>query len=200
MYCVGLTGSVASGKSTVTALFQAKGVDIISADAIAKALVEPGKPAFKTIVQHFGTNVLTDNNTLNRRQLRHIIANDRHQRIWLEQLLHPLIRKQIEHDIGQCTSTYCMIEIPLLTDKSTYPYLNRIILVESDPAIQLARLMTRDNASEKQALALLATSQAHDKQRRRLADDYLINNGSIDALKSQVNALHHSFLNRSTSL
>lgn len=193
MYCVGLTGSVACGKSTVASLFQAKGVDIISADKIAKELVEPNQPAFKAIITYFGQEIRTQDGRLNRRLLRTIITSNADDRIWLENLLHPLIRKKIEQDIQHCTSRYCIIEIPLLTDRSAYSYLNRIILVEADSKTQIERLMMRDNCSKEQAIALLATSLAHDKQRHAIADDYLINNGTIKTLQQQVSKLHDYF-------
>lgn len=194
MYCVGLTGGIACGKSTISTLFQTKGVDVISADTIAKTLVAPHQPAFKKIIEYFGVTARTEQGDLNRSYLRDLIANDADKRVWLENLLHPLIRKQIEQAIQQCISFYCIIEIPLLTDKSAYPYLNRIVLVESNLETQLNRLMLRDNLSKQQALALLAISQVHDKQRQALADDYLMNNGSMNALQQQVNQLHDYFL------
>ena len=197
MFCIGLTGSVASGKSTVARLFQSKGIDIINADVIAKALVEPNKPAFKEIIEHFGRTILTDNGELNRRLLRELIMQNACDRAWLENCLHPLIRQQIEQDISQCKSPYCMIEIPLLTNKSAYPYLNRILLVTADTEKQITRLIARDNCSKEQALALFTTSHSHENKRHALADDYLINNGSMSELQEKVAKLHYDYIRRS---
>lgn len=197
MFCIGLTGSVASGKSTVARLFQSKGIDIINADLIAKALVEPNEPAFKEIIEHFGKTILTDDGELNRRLLRELIMQQPTDRAWLENCLHPLIRQQIEQEIQQCNSPYCIIEIPLLTDKSAYPYLNRILLVTADSEKQIARLIERDNSSKEHAHALFTTSHSHENKRHALADDYLINNGTICELKEKVAQLHYDYIRRS---
>jgi dephospho-CoA kinase len=190
MFCIGLTGTIASGKSTVAKQFEALGIDIINADHIARSLVEPGKPAFQDIVKHFGTSILTDNSTLNRAQLRQRIASNPVERAWLEALLHPLIREQIQLDITQCKSPYCVIEIPLLTDKAAYPYLNRVLLVCAPPEKQIKRLIERDHCTRNDALAMLATTKNDDEKRRAIADEVFVNNGSIKALQNKVIAFH----------
>lgn len=197
-FCVGLTGSIASGKSTIAAFFAKLGIDIINADHIAKALVQPGKPALQDIVNHFGPSVLNPNGELNRSHLRDLIANNPNHRAWLEKLLHPLIRKQIQADIQHCNSAYCIIEIPLLTDKSPYPYLNRVLLVRADNETQIARIMARDNSSREQSLAMLAATHSDEDKRRAIADDTLMNKGSVAALQKEVSALHERYLYEAT--
>ncbi len=194
MYCVGLTGSIASGKSTVAARFAALGMDVISADEIARALVKPGQPALQQIIDHFGTSVLTPTGELNRRYLREHILKHAADRVWLEQCLHPLIRECIQHAIQACKSPYCIIEIPLLTDRTLYPYLNRVLLVEGVRASQIARLMQRDHHSREQALAMLATTQADEPTRQAMADDRVLNDGSVDALHEKIDTLHAQYL------
>jgi len=194
MYCIGLTGTIASGKSTVAAHFAKLGIDVINADHIARALVEPDQPAFQQILHHFGKSVLTADGNLNRRHLRELIVNHANERLWLENLLHPLIREQIQHDIGHCKSPYCVIEIPLLTDKSSYPYLNRVLLVTANAEQQVTRLMARDHSSREQASALLATTRADVDKRRAIADDVLINDGTVKALQNKVALLHRQYL------
>ena len=194
MFCIGLTGSTASGKSTVAHCFKQLGIDVINADQIAKSLVQPQQPAYQQIVHHFGQSVLTEDGQLNRRYLRDIIVNNVEARLWLENLLHPLIRDNIQQTITTCSSPYCIIEIPLLTDKSTYWYLNRILLVLADPEEQITRVMARDHCSREQACALLAISEACDAKRKQLADDILINDKTIDILKAQIHALHLQYL------
>ena len=194
MYCIGLTGTIASGKSTVAALFKSLGIDVINADHIAKTLVQPNQPALQEIIKHFGVSILTEKGELNRRHLRELIVHNVNERVWLEDLLHPLIRQQIEQDINLCKSPYCIIEIPLLTDKLAYPYLNRVLLVTADPEQQIARLMTRDNSSKEQACAILATTQPNEDKRRAIADDYLINDGTVETLQKKVTELHNYYL------
>ena len=196
MYCVGLTGRIASGKSTVAELFSALNVDIISADQIAKQITQPGEPAFIQILSHFGHSLLTTKGTLDRKALRDEIFNAPSERIWLEQLLHPLIRENIENAIQHCKGRYCIIEIPLLNDKKTYPYLDRILLVEAKHAQQIQRIMDRDHCTDIQAEAIL-NSQLNDSHYRNLADDIIINNGTIIDLKLQVHRLHTDYLHQS---
>jgi len=189
MYCIGLTGGIASGKSTVSSYFLTLGIDVISADHIARTLTTSNQPAFDAIKQHFGIDVVTKDGELNRQTLRQIIFSSTHERQWLERLLHPLIRKQIELEVSQCSSPYCVIEIPLLQDKSDYPYLNRVLLIEAGPEQQLTRLMIRDKSSKEQALAIIAT-----QTRPAMADDQIMNNGSIEQLQEKVDALHRQYL------
>lgn len=193
MYCVGLTGNIASGKSTVASQFANLGIDVISADLIAKKLTAIGQPAFKQIVKHFQPTVLTPTGELNRRHLRELIFNSDEDRLWLETLLHPLIREQIQHEISHCHTPYCLIEIPLLTDKSSYPYLNRVLLVLAKHEQQIARLNWRDGSSREQSLAILKT-QANETTLRMLADDVLMNDGSLEALQAQIIQLNHQYL------
>lgn len=194
MFCIGLTGTIASGKSTVAALFAKRGIDVINADHIAKMLVKRGQPALQQIIDHFGKSILTTEGELNRRHLRELIVNNTNKRIWLEELLHPLIRKQIQAEIDDCKSPYCIIEIPLLTDTTHYPYLNRVLLIQAHPEQQIMRLMTRDHSSREQACALLATTRADDIKRQAIANDILVNDGSLVSLREKVDTLHDEYL------
>ncbi len=193
MYCVGLTGNIASGKSTVAAYFANLGIDVISADKIAKELTTSAQPAFQGIVNHFGQAILTKTGELDRRYLRQLIFKNPVERIWLEQYLHPMIRKQVEIQALASKSPYCLIEIPLLRDRALYPYLNRVLLVEAETEQQIERLATRDNSSKADALAILAT-QADAVTLHKLADDILTNSGSLVELQEKVVELHMRYL------
>lgn len=195
MYCVGLTGNIASGKSTVAAYFATLGVDVISADAIAKQLTAKTQPALQEIINHFGEAVLTSNGELDRPYLRQLIFKHPEERLWLEKYLHPLIRKQIEALVQVAKSPYCLIEIPLLRDRSLYPYLNRVLLVEAKTDQQIKRLISRDNSSKKESLAILAT-QANQHTLHKLADDILENTSSLAELQKKVKQLHKLYLDR----
>lgn len=193
MYCVGLTGNIASGKSTVATYFANLGIDVISADKIAKQLTTNTQPAFQGIVNHFGKTALTSTGELDRRYLRQFIFKNPTERLWLEKYLHPLIRKQIEIEIQVATSPYCLIEIPLLTDRTLYPYLNRVLLVEAETEQQITRLTARDNCSKEDTLAILGT-QADKHTLHGLADDILTNTGSLVELQKKVSQLHKQYL------
>lgn len=192
MYCIGLTGSIASGKSTVATMFAELGVPIISADHIAKDLTKPGKPAFLKIIDHFGKEITSSEGNLNRPLLRDIIFKNIDDRLWLEELLHPLIRTNIEQEIKQLSSGYCLIEIPLLTNLLDYPYLNRVLLVLSDYESKIQRIMSRDKCSKQQAIAILK-SQPSETRYKELADDIVINNCSLNQLKKRVSELNTEY-------
>jgi dephospho-CoA kinase len=193
VYCIGLTGNVASGKSTVAKLFSDLGIQIISADTHSKRLTAKGMPCVEQIAKHFGETVLHSDGSLNRKQLRHIVFNHPSERAWLEQLLHPLIRQSIEQEVKDCKTPYCIIEIPLLINKAHYPYLNRILVVMASEEDQIQRVMKRDQSSREQAKAILAT-QPTEMARKEIADDVIINDSDIDHLQHEVNRLHNIYL------
>lgn len=194
MYCVGLTGNIGSGKTTVANFFQSLGIDIISADQVAKDLTLSNQPAFQEILQHFGPSVLKADGELNRPYLRQLIFTHEPNRIWLENLLHPMIRQMIKLKVSQVKSPYCIIEIPLLTSKTNYPYLERILLVKSEPKQQIERFMSRDHSSKEEALAILATQQAHVNIHLAMADDVIMNTGTLQDLQNKVIELHEQYL------
>lgn len=198
IYCVGLTGNIASGKSTAAHIFTDLGIDVINADHIAKELTVKNSQALKEIVSHFGVGVLDDEGHLNRRALRELIFNNPLERLWLENLLHPLIREQIHQKIKLCMSPYCVIEIPLLINKDHYPYLNRVLLITSSLATQIKRVMLRDQCSATHANAILM-SQPELKERYKLADDVVINDGDIADLKDEINSLHKKYLDKAST-
>lgn len=193
VFCIGLTGAIATGKSLVTGLFAQKGIAIISADNLAKMLLMPNQPALNQIRSYFGESIMTATGTLDRPRLRELIFNHPTQRKWLEALLHPLIRSAILESIQSVKSAYCVIEIPLLSSRADYPYLNRILLVLADSTIQLQRAMARDHCSLAQAKQIM-DAHPSDDQRVKIADDIILNNGSIDTLASHVDALHLMYL------
>ncbi|KTD75127.1 dephospho-CoA kinase [Legionella waltersii] len=197
VYSVGLTGNIASGKSTVAHLFSKLGVQVINADNIARELTAKNSPIYLQIVSHFGKSILDQSDHLNRPKLREIIFKDLKQKEWLEQLLHPAIRIKMQQEVSKTNSAYCLIEIPLLTSKDDYPYLNRILVVTAPIETQVMRVVTRDNCSKQHALDILA-SQPSLSSRLALADDVLINDNTIQALKSKVEKLHHRYLQESS--
>lgn len=193
VYCVGLTGNLASGKSTAATFFSALGVQIINADQISRELTAKNHAAYHEIIQHFGSEIVDENGELNRKILRTIIFSDPNARKWLEQLLHPLIRQKIKEQVDLCTTAYCIVEIPLLIDKKTYPYINKILLIDAPQGQQISRVMQRDQCSRKQALAILA-SQPEMSLRLKNADDVFVNDSGIEALKTAITHLHHKYL------
>ncbi|MFJ1267542.1 dephospho-CoA kinase [Legionella lytica] len=196
VYCVGLTGGVASGKSTAAEMFAELGIQVINADKISRALTQQGQEAYVQIVARYGIEILNEYNELNRKSLRAIIFSDSKERTWLEQLLHPLIRQKIKERVHSATTPYCIVEIPLLIDKKNYPYINRVLLIQAPKHIQIKRLMQRDNCNQKQALSILA-AQPDASQRIKNADDIVVNDAGAQELKTVITALHHQYLLKS---
>lgn len=193
VYCIGLTGNIASGKSTVAKLFTQLGVEVINADHISKDLTSKNQRATHQIIQHFGHDVELHPGELNRKKLRTRIFSNPTEKKWLEDLLHPLIRKIIEQNIAVSKAPYCLIEIPILIDKTFYPYLNKIVVVTSPIKLQIERVMTRDHCSEEEALAVLS-GQASLEKYLEGADEVIYNDSDLEALRHRVEHLHTAFL------
>ncbi len=195
MFIVALTGGIASGKSTVAALFAKLGVTIIDTDAIAAELVEPNTPTLATIIKHFGDDILQDATTqqLDRRRLRDIIFNDVKQRQWLEALLHPLIMREARARAQQAQSDYCIMVIPLLAETGLKDGIDRVLVVDAEESQQRKRLKARDNSDTQHINAALA-AQAARAQRLAIADDVIDNRDDLDTLEQTVAKLHSQYL------
>jgi dephospho-CoA kinase len=196
MYCVGVTGNIASGKTTTLGLFQILGAHIISADKIARKLTDINQPALIAIKNHFGESIITSTGHLDRAALRKIIFNNSAERIWLEALLHPLIRNAIQAEIVNLSKfqvPYCLIEIPLLKSKEDYPYLNRVLVLLSDADTQIKRIIKRDCVDKAHAEAILSTQPSIENM-IHLADDQLNNNETNEKLLKSIKKLHKKYL------
>ena len=128
-YIVALSGGIASGKSTIANLFAQLGVPIIDADVIARQVVEIGTDAYKVIVKHFSQEILLPNNEIDRSQLRDIIFNNDHERLWLNNLLHPIIQEQTQIQIAQQTVAYVIWVVPLLVENNLHNLADRVLMV-----------------------------------------------------------------------
>lgn len=192
VYCVGLTGNIASGKSTVASLFSALGISVLSADVISKQLTMKNGLAYSAMLQHYGVSLLQTDGEFNRQRLRKLIFNDPIEKKWLEQLLHPLIRRELTAQVNNCTSPYCIVEIPLHINKEHYPYLNRILLIISPTVQQMSRLIQRDQCDQSIARAIIA-QQPSIEERLKTADDVLMNDEDQDKLADKVYRLHKQY-------
>jgi len=191
--CIGLTGGIASGKSTVEQRFTELGVPVINADDSSRAVVARGQPGLAAVVGRFGAGVLTPQGELDRRELRSLIFKDAARRKELEAILHPLIRADMEQRSSQATGPYIVLSIPLLVEGNTPDRWDRILVVDADESLQLARLMSRDAVSEAEARATLA-AQASRAARLAAADDVLVNSGTVADLRQAVDGLHRRYL------
>ena len=190
---IGLTGGIASGKSTVAQRFTELGVPVIDADAAARAVVASGTPGLAQVVERFGPGVLDSRGVLDRRVLRDLIFNDPSSRRDLEAILHPLIRAAMEESAEAAAGPYIVMAIPLLVEGGATDRVDRILVVDVDEPVQLQRVMARDGSSLEQARAILA-SQASRSARLAAADDVLLNSGTVTDMRQAVDRLHDKYL------
>lgn len=188
MKLVGLTGGIASGKSTVAKILQSLGAAIVNADDLAREVVEPGHEAWKEIVASFGAEILQSDQTLDRQKLRTLIFNQPHARKRLESIIHPRVRALAEERIRQYAAAgypVVIYEVPLLFEGNLQEWLRPVILVACDVETQTARLQKRDHLTAADAEKHIA-AQMSLKDKRRLADYVIENNGSLEDLERQT--------------
>ena len=197
MLRIGLTGGIASGKSTVAEHFRELGAAIVDTDVIAREIVRPGSPALQHIRRQFGDAVVAADGSLDRAAMRAVVFADSDKRQALEAILHPRIRDETLRQAASARGPYQLIVVPLLADSPLKDSMDRILVVDCDPEIQLKRLLQRDVETEQQARRIIA-AQVSREQRLAIADDVIDNNGSLDSTLEQVDALHRDFLQQAT--
>ena len=189
---VGLTGGIGSGKSTVCRIFSNIDVPVIDADEIARELTSPAQPALQLIIEAFGARVLTDSKELNRPYLRDLIFNDVTARTKLENILHPLIYKEIESRIKLLDHPYCIICIPLLIEKHARDKVDRVLVIDAPEEKQILRACKRDLVDRKDILRIMQT-QTTRARRLAEADDIIHNDGDMTSLHRQIIKLHATY-------
>lgn len=188
MYCVGLTGGIASGKSAVAHAFEALGIIVADADIAAREAVAPGSDGLVEVVDAFGSDVLDDTGALDRAAMRKRVFGDDAARKRLEAIIHPRVRESLARQCAQATSPYAVAAIPLLTEvgaRAAYPWLQRILVVDVPVEVQHARLIQRDGIDAALADRMIA-AQATREQRLAVADDIVVNTGSLEDLQRHV--------------
>lgn len=194
---IGLTGGIASGKTTVTDLFIQHGVPVIDADVIAHQLVQVGQPALATIAQVFGHDILHSDGSLDRGQLREKVFAKPQQRERLEAILHPLVYAEITKQAQQVNYAYCIVSIPLLVETWKYAQVDRVLVVDCTEIQQRQRLKQRNQFDDKIIDQILA-AQATRQQRLDIASDIIKNDNSLENLATQVYNLHLQYLQLAT--
>lgn len=195
-FIVAVTGGVASGKSAATRAFEALGIAVADADVAARAVVEPGQPALAEVAQAFGPSFLLADGRLDRVAMRERVFSDPSAKTTLEGLLHPRIRAWLRDACAQATSPYVVAAIPLLAEggaRHTYPWLDRLLVVDVPTPVQVARLMQRDGTLPDLARRMVA-AQASRAERLAIADDVIVNDGSLAELDAAVGRLHRRYL------
>ncbi|HAS6216322.1 TPA: dephospho-CoA kinase [Vibrio vulnificus] len=191
---IGLTGGIASGKTTVANLFQQHfAIDIVDADIVARQVVAPGSVGLAAIVDHFGADILTCEGELDRGQLRQRIFAHSEEKQWLNALLHPMIRRKMIEDLAQVSSPYALLVVPLLVENQLQTLCDRVLVVDVEEKTQLQRTMDRDSVDEQQVRAILK-AQASRHERLALADDVIKNESKDQDLLQQITDLHQKYL------
>lgn len=192
-YIVALTGGIGSGKSTIAEHFAKLGAGIVDADIIARLAVEKGSDALTKIAAHFGENILNEHGELNRKALREHIFNNDAERLWLNQLLHPIILQMTFSHFDKIDAPYILWVVPLLIETDLQKYADRVLVIDVDPKVQLNRIIQRDNIDENLAKKMLL-SQLSNKERLQYANDIIKNNNGIDKLPPIINKLHQKYI------
>jgi len=192
-YRVGLTGGIASGKSTAAKFFGALGVPILDSDQIARDVVEPGQPPLGRLVERFGPSILTPDGHLDRPALREIVFSDPRARADLEALTHPAIGAAMEARSAAAGGPYQILVIPLLVEKNLSAHVDRVLVVDCEEQLQLKRVRAREGSTLEQARAIL-NAQVPRAARLKAADDVIHNDTDMNAMREQVAALHARYL------
>ena len=192
---IGLTGGIASGKTTVANLFSDLGIKIIDADEIAHSITSKQGSAYNKIVKHFGEDVIGNDKELDRKKLRTMIFNNSELKRDLEQIIHPEVHAIINQKINASQEPYQIIVIPLLIETGYQNFVDRVLIVDCSMETQLARLINRDNETKKNAKKIIA-NQIERSERLKFADDIIENERktSINVLKKKILQLHETYL------
>jgi dephospho-CoA kinase len=193
VFRVGLTGGIASGKSTVAKFFSALGVPIIDTDQVAREVVEPGQPPLERLVERFGRTILTPDGHLDRPKLREIVFSDPRARADLEALTHPAIGTAVEAWSAAAGGPYQVLILPLLVEKNLGSHVDRVLVVDCGEELQIRRLQARDGSTVEQARAIL-NAQTSRTARLKAAHDVIQNEGDLSGVRDQVSALHARYM------
>jgi dephospho-CoA kinase len=190
---VGVTGGIGCGKSTICREFAALGAPVVDTDEVAREVVAKGTPGLAAIVERFGSEVLAADGTLDRRRLRGIVFADAASRLWLEALLHPLIRARTDEHVRAAGYPYCLVCIPLLVERNGGKRVDRVLVIDCPELVQIQRVMARDKLTAPEVEAIMRT-QATRAARLAVADDVIENIGNVETVRPVIRALHRQYL------
>lgn len=189
---IGLTGGIGCGKTTISDEFARLGITIVDADLIARDVVAPHSIGLTAIIKRFGGAILTPEGTLNRPKLRKLVFADPTLTQWLNTLLHPLIRTEMERQLHASNSIYTILSVPLLLENNLDILCDRVLVVDIDEATQIERVKARDN-SELSTINAIISAQIDRSSRLAKSDDIIDNSGKIPESLAQVRKLHHFY-------
>jgi dephospho-CoA kinase len=190
---IGLTGGIGSGKSAAAEIFKDIGIDVIDADDLARDSLNTNSKGYELFINEFGEKYLDVNKDINRELLRKDIFNNSVIKIKLENIIHPLVRSSIKAFVNSSKSDYCIIVVPLIFETSSSELYNRILVIDCDVSIQIERASKRDNQTTTQIENIL-DKQATREERISIADEVILNNGSIEHLRESVLNMHKKYM------
>jgi len=192
IFKVGLTGGIASGKTTAANNFAEMGVPVIDTDVIARQVVKHGEPALEEVRQRFGDRVINESGELDRVAMRKLIFSDDDLRIALENILHPRIGAETRRQSAAAGGDYQMIVVPLLVGSPLLQFVDRVLVVDCAEDIQVERLLARDAESTEQARKIISAQASRD-ERLAIADDIISNNRGLNEIRQQVALLDKKY-------
>lgn len=190
---IGLAGGIGSGKSTIAKFFNELGIQSVDADDVAKLIVLPGSHCLELIEQRYGSHIVLNDGTLNRRALREIIFNTPSERSWLESITHPAIRKEVSIQLQAATSTYVLLVHPLLFETKQDAICKYTIVIDVPTDVQLQRVINRDQVDSESAQKIISV-QLSNSDRLLKADFILENAGNLNDMNAKVLKLHQKIL------
>jgi len=191
-FSVAVTGGIGSGKTSATNKFNELGVAVIDTDLIAHDLTQKNVGVLVEIKNIFGNKVF-NGDTLSREKLREIVFRDEDLLRSLERILHPRIRQDVKTKLQSVDSEYAIVAIPLLSKKSDYDFIDRILVIDCEERIQIQRVISRNGFSEELVQSIMS-KQLSRRDRNQLADDLIENNADIDSLYTKIEKLHLNYL------
>ena len=190
---IGLTGGIGSGKSAAANFFQNEGISVIDTDQLARKVIQKDTPGYSKVVDSFGANILDNNDSIDRAKLREEVFHDNEKRKILESITHPLVRELMVQKISSSTSPYSIIMVPLIFETNSAKNYDRVLVIDCDVEIQLARATIRDENSA-DLIQKIIDSQCSRSERLSIANDVIPNNHSIEDLKKRSLAMHKFYL------
>jgi dephospho-CoA kinase len=195
---IGLTGGIGSGKTAASDYFADQGITIVDADIVAREVVEPGEPAWLAIKARYGSDVIQEDQSLNRAWLRQKVFAEPDERKWLEGQTHPRIRDRLIQQLRDATSPYTILVSPLLFESGQNALVKRTLAIDVPVDTQVKRACSRDTNNEEQIRRIIA-AQISREDRCSRADDVADNSGTLVQLHAQLEKLHHTYLTMATS-
>lgn len=193
MFKVAITGGIAAGKSTVCAILQAKGVIVIDADDVAREITASDTAIGRKIITHFGAQACSADGLIDRQKMRQLVFNDQQELAWLNNLVHPAVRKAISRQLNDSSASLAVVSIPLLFENKLQGSYDFSVAVICDEKMQLERACQRDNMTEDLARAIIA-QQVSNAERSNIADHIIVNSAAINGLPAKVDVLYRLML------